>query len=236
MARVGVKFINSPEQWSVLTAPARFEIIEAMQELAPCGIRAIADQLGAAPDTLYRHMDVLIKAGYVVHAGFRKVPRATEQLFDLTADDFQIRFDTQADPGPANDMIRDTAAAFFKRVQQTLDRAAAARALNATQEGINLTLLNEYARLTADEFKQLRSLLRQAKQLLDNTRRRSAGDVPVQLYNVLMVAAPVISNRAAEAQARFNGSPKAKQKTKPIAGFNRKQSNPTASGRGRKKE
>jgi hypothetical protein len=199
--------ISSPEQWSVVTAPVRFEILEAMRDLAPCGIKAIARQLGVKPDTLYRHMDLLQQAGFVVPAGFRKVPRANEQLFDLTADDFHISFDTDADPGPANDMIRDTGVMMFKRMVSAVKRAAAARAFRTTPGNANVVLLNDFAHLTRKELGEIRSLLKKMKQIVDSTRGRAGCD-PTTFYSVLIAAIPVTPRtRGKRKNKKLKGKP-----------------------------
>ena len=201
MPRIDRMLIATPQQWSVVTTPIRFEMIEAMRDLAPCGIRAVAERLGVKADTLYRHMELLQEAGFVVPAGFRKGARGAEQLFDLTADDFNIGFDSGADPGPANDMLRDTAALFFRRMNGVVKRSAAARAFDTTRAGKNLTLLSDYAHLSRAEFKELVQLIGKCKALVDKARKRGTGSNSTQLYSVLFAAVPVVSRRSqAEAE------------------------------------
>ncbi len=176
----------------MITSPVRFEIIEAMRDLAPCGIKAIAQRLGVRPDTLYRHMELLQQFEFVVPAGFRKVSRATEQLFDLTADDFNISFDSDAEPAAANEMMCQTANVFLKRVMKVVQRTAAARAFDTTPEGKNANILCDYAHLTPAEFRQLSGLLRKVKEMLDGTRGRPTTS-DMALYNVLLTAIPVVN-------------------------------------------
>lgn len=185
-----------------------------MRDLAPCGIKAIASRLQVKPDTLYRHIELLIGAGFVVHAGFRKVPRATEQLFDLTADDFNIRFDGNSDPGPANDMIRDTALMFFKQLGVAVKRTAAARGFDATPEGKNIVLLNDFAQFTRAEFKQLTELLRKVNQRVNATRNRVTAE-PTRRYSVLLAAIPLTPRTRKSKAGRKPGGKKAAGKKAP---------------------
>jgi hypothetical protein len=211
MPRVPVQYITSPQRWSVVTAPVRFAIVEAMRDLAPCGIRAIASRLQVKPDTLYRHIELLIDAGFVVHAGFRKVPRATEQLFDLSADDFNIRFDSNSDPGPANDMVRDTALMFFKQMGATAKRTAAARGFDTTEAGRNTVLVNDFCHFTPTEFEQLTALLRKVTERVNATRGRVTTE-PTRLYSVLLAAIPVTPRTRKTRNGKKPGGKKASRK------------------------
>jgi predicted transcriptional regulator len=205
MPRTELMHISSPQTWAVVTTPVRFEMVEAMRDLAPCGIRAIAERLGVKPDTLYRHMELLQEAGFVVPAGFRKGNRGAEQLFDLTADDFNISFDSGADPVAANEMLRDTAALFLRRMNGVVRRSAAARLFDTTSEGKNLTLFSDYTHLTRAEFKELAALISRCKSLLDKARKRGSGSVGTRLYSVLLAAVPVAAKRSRAGNDRHPG-------------------------------
>jgi predicted ArsR family transcriptional regulator len=186
MPRPAVKFITTPEQWKAISTPVRAEIVEAMRDLAPCPIRDVAKFLQVSPDRLYRHVDVLVDAGFLVRTELRKVGRHAEQVFDLTADDFHLAMDGVA-PARGAELLRDTAHLFLKRTGRAIDRAADARAFDLTTAGRNVALVCDYTWLSREQFQQLRELIRAAKQYADDARPKRQG----QMYLTLFCATPV---------------------------------------------
>jgi DNA-binding transcriptional ArsR family regulator len=71
--------IKSPAAWRAILSPVRREIVEAMQELGPCPIADVAAASGRPADALYRHVSILVKAGFLVDAGTRKGKRNPER-------------------------------------------------------------------------------------------------------------------------------------------------------------
>ncbi len=63
----------TPEQMRVLIAPARVEILEAIQAHGPQTAADLAERLGKAPDRLYYHLKKLVKIGVLVEQGPREV-------------------------------------------------------------------------------------------------------------------------------------------------------------------
>jgi predicted transcriptional regulator len=57
--------IKSPAAWRAILSPVRREIVEAMQELGPCPIADVAAASGRPADALYRHVSILVKAGFL---------------------------------------------------------------------------------------------------------------------------------------------------------------------------
>ena len=76
--------VRSPEAWRVLISPVRAEIAEALRLLGPCSMAELAAAIDRPADSLYQHLELLQKAGFVVQAGFRK------GTLTLTRSDFGI--------------------------------------------------------------------------------------------------------------------------------------------------
>lgn len=196
MARPRLHPIASPKTWSLLVAPARIEIVEAMRMLAPCAIAEIAAVLDRPADTLYRHVEKLVDAGLVVTAGVRRSGRRFEQVYDLVADDFTFGF-KDGSGRAANRAFEECAQSFLKSTGRAVRDSAAAGQLVASDDERNLVINYELGWLTPEGFTELRALMLRAKAIMDEGKRRREG----RLFLALMIATPVTRKRGARRTA-----------------------------------
>jgi len=192
MKRESCRLIESPAVWSVLVAPVRAEIVEALRLLGPCSLAEIGDAINRPADSLYKHLQLLQEAGYVTQVGFRKGSRNVEQLVDVVADDFMINFrdDTGSDENKA---IVTTANSFLKAVGRAVRDSAQARQLVFQADQRNIAINYELSWLTPEAFQEVRGLIHRLKQLMDDGKKRREG----RLYMSLVVATPVTRRRGA---------------------------------------
>ena len=202
MERKPCHYVSSPAIWMVLVSPVRTEIVEAFRLSGPCSIAEIAAVIDRPADSLYKHVELLQAAGYLVEAGFRKGDRHIEQLFDVVADDFAIDF---KDSGGAaeNAAVVATANSFLKAMARAVRDSAAARQLEFKPETRNMAINYELSWLTEASFQEMRELIRRLKALMDDGKRRREG----RLYMSLVIATPVTRRRGAR------GAKKAARKT-----------------------
>ena len=182
MPRPPVIHVTDPKQWRVLLAPVRFELVEAMRSVAPCGVAELAAELGRPADALYRHVRALERAGYVTAAGFRKVGRHVEQVFDLTADDFRL-----AAPGSIVPTLRAVARSMDKVVRDA-DGAGAVEPSAAVRQ---FAMFYELAWLTPDQVRRMFAYVMKVKAVTDDRRHRRRPDA--RLFAVQVVVAPVVT-------------------------------------------
>jgi predicted ArsR family transcriptional regulator len=64
-----------PAQWAALRNPRRLEVVMAMEAHAPCSIAELAAVLACRPASLYRHLQVLERAGLLKKAGRKPAGR-----------------------------------------------------------------------------------------------------------------------------------------------------------------
>jgi predicted transcriptional regulator len=190
MSRPKVLYISDPAMWKVLASPVRFEIVECMRSIAPCSIAEIAQSLSRPADALYRHVEKLQEAGYIVSAGYRKARRHVEQLIDLTAEDFQ--FDSRPVEGGAtapqmNAALLTTIEAMFKSALRTARDSVASGGIDQSDPKRKLFALYEVCRVSDDDFGEIVRLLREIKRITDGRRLREGG----KLIAVSMLATPV---------------------------------------------
>lgn len=186
--------VTDPEQWKVCSTPIRLEIIDSLRALAPCTIRQIAQDLGRPAPTLYKHIEVLEKAGFVTRPGFRKSGRHVEQLVDLAADNFRIDF--RREGGAEHEALVATARSFMNAGYAAISDAAAAGALKVTPEALNVLLAYGLGRLTPEDFTEIRSLLGRMRERMNTGRTSASGD----LYAISIVVTPL--RRAASRRGR----------------------------------
>lgn len=176
-------------------APARTEIVEAMRMAAPCAIADIAEILDRPADTLYRHMDKLVRAGLVVEVGRRRRGRRLERLFDLVADDFAFGF-RDGSGRAANRAIEECANSFLRSTTRAVRDSAAAGALVVDEEQRNLVVSYELGWLTPAGVREARTILARLKRLMDDGKSAEARVAAnASLYLALGVVVPVTRRR-----------------------------------------
>lgn len=193
MPRPAIHHVPHPKHWSVLVAPVRLEVVEAMRMIAPCSIAEIAAALDRPADTLYRHIDKLKRAGMVVEAGVRRSGRRFEQVYDLVADDFRVGF-KEVSGRTANKAYNDTMQSILKIASRTARDSAAASELVGLGDDRNIIGKIEHAWLTQEEFLELRELMMKVKLYMDARKARREG----RLYLAAVIAMPVTRKRGAK--------------------------------------
>lgn len=194
MPRPAIFLVPTTKAWSVLVAPVRLEILEAMRILAPCSIAQISEVLDRPADALYRHIGKLKQIGVVVEAGVRRSGRRFEQIFDLVADDVRPGF-KDASVATANKAYYDTAHSVLKAALRAVRDSAAAGQLIGMGDKRNMIAKIEHSWITHDQFTQVRDLMMRIKAIMDGSKQRRAG----RLYFAVIMAAPVVRKRGATA-------------------------------------
>lgn len=192
MKRPKFHVVTSPQDWEVLASPVRTEIAEAIRLLGPCSISEVAALLDRPADSLYRHIDLLVAAGFVREAGVRKGDRNIERLVDVVADDFHVEF-ASSTGAPENNAIVQTASSFLGAMGRAVRDSAAARQLVFTSENRNISINYELSWLTPERFQEVRALIRRLKQIMDEGKKSRQG----RLYVSLAMACPVTRKRGA---------------------------------------
>lgn len=193
MTRPELHRVSSPAAWEVLVSPVRTEIAEVLRLMGPCSVAQVAQTLDRPADTLYRHIDLLIKAGFVREAGYRKGERNVELLLDTVADDFVIDF-TDSRGDAENKAVVQTVNSFTGAMQRAVRDSAAARQLVFDHDARNLAINYELSWLTPEKFQEVRDLIRRLKAIMDDGKKRREG----RLYMTLAIATPVTRKRGAK--------------------------------------
>ncbi|MDX2147685.1 MAG: helix-turn-helix domain-containing protein [Planctomycetota bacterium] len=195
--RQPVSIVRSPADWELLVSPVRSEIIEALRIFGPCSIAEVAASIDRPADALYRHVDLLIKGGFVREAGFRKGERNVEQLIDVVAEDFNVEFSDNQGQAENRAIVR-TADSYLKAMGRAVRDSALSKQLVFTERGRNISINYELSWLRPDDYAEVRALIRRLKQIMDEGKKRREG----RLYMSLAIATPVTRKRGARPTAR----------------------------------
>jgi DNA-binding transcriptional ArsR family regulator len=96
--------IVDPEQLRAVVSTVRSDIMDQVAAFGPLSVREIGELTGAAPSSLYHHIQRLVEVGLLVEAGVRQTARKPEQLYDTPAPRMRMLEALQA---PANQPIMD---------------------------------------------------------------------------------------------------------------------------------
>lgn len=197
-SRPAIHAVTRPSDWTVMTAPVRFELLEAMRSIAPCSVRELAGATDRAADTIYPHVRQLVKIGVVLDAGERPGRTRPERVYDLVADDFRpvFRGASRVAASRAVDRSMQTMTGMVARASR--DATAAGRIVYTEAEQ-NVVGKLETAWLTAEEFIELRERLRGVKAFLDARRARREG---AGLHMAAFFVVPITRRRGARVNAQ----------------------------------
>ncbi|NBQ16570.1 MAG: ArsR family transcriptional regulator [Proteobacteria bacterium] len=188
--------IKSPAAWRAILSPVRREIVEAMQELGPCPIADVAAASGRPADALYRHVSILVKAGFLVDAGTRKGKRNPERLYDAAANDFLAPNVRRAGAADERQMIAATAEALAKATARAMRASAIAGRLECDAAARNFAVTHYLTWLTPSRFEEVRTLLLRINAIVEAGRREQVGE----LYESLAILTPVTRARGTHAR------------------------------------
>jgi len=123
--------VDRPHQRAALASPLRIEILGLFTHADDLSIAEMARLMGRKAGSLYHHVGILEKAGFVKRTGTRPRGKRHEALFGLTANRFEVGAPTGEDE-PIDHAVKAMASAF--RMSER-DLEAALRDRTARKEG-----------------------------------------------------------------------------------------------------
>jgi len=85
--------IRSRAQVRALASPARQEVVDALVAAGPCSVAELAAHTGRAPDSLYFHVNRLVKVGLVVEQARRPTGKRPAAVFDVPGRPLTLAYD-----------------------------------------------------------------------------------------------------------------------------------------------
>ncbi len=77
--------ITDPDQLRAVVSTVRSDIMDQVAAFGPLSVREIGELTGAAPSSLYHHVQQLLAVGLLTLAGERHAAKKPEQLYDTPA-------------------------------------------------------------------------------------------------------------------------------------------------------
>ena len=97
MSRTRSYLVRSEKQLAALTAAARQEVVDVLEQLGTVSIGELAAALGRPADALYFHIRALTRVGLVRRTGFRSRPggrgRNKEALYCTVAPELKLHYE-----------------------------------------------------------------------------------------------------------------------------------------------
>jgi DNA-binding transcriptional ArsR family regulator len=174
--------IKKPKQIRMLASPSRLAIFDVLEAAGPCSASEIAQALGRPPDSVYYHLNVLMRCGLVVD---REPTRGKKGgIFDVAGRPTRLHYDPRLQANKAailaviSSMVRDAVRAFGRNfvVGEVVNGA-----------GRTLWAGRRTAWLTATELRRLNNGILNLTRRLEFTRGRSRR---AKLYAFSFVVSP----------------------------------------------
>lgn len=208
MPRPRMKQIASMKDWGAWLSTVRQEVVEAMRLHGPCSIAEVAAATGRPADALYRHVKLLVDAGFLEERGIRKGKRNAERIYDAAADDFAPPRVSGATGKADRDVLVRTATTLARATLNSLRDSAAAGRLECTADRRNFAIQYDLTWLTPERYLELRSTLLRINELIAEGRANREGD----LYSVFSIATPVTRRRGTHTVPATKDARAAKQR------------------------
>lgn len=156
--------VVKPAQLKAVVSPTRGTIYSMVAAFGPLSVRDIAELTGAAPSSLYYHVERLLAVGLLVEAGARQIAKKPEQLFDVPSRPMRM---TEAIKDPRNGRyLKAIVSSICKQADRDFARARGAahcRSSGASKnlgfarlvgrpDAVTLAKVNEHLGAIADLF------------------------------------------------------------------------------------
>ncbi len=156
--------ITDPEQLKALVSTVRADIMDQVAAFGPLSVREIGQLTGAAPSSLYHHIQRLTEVGLLLEAGIRSSARKPEQLYDTPAPRMRMLEALQA---PENQPILDALVeSMCKQATRDFARGAAAPHRATLGEERNVRFARLVCRPDAETLRQINAHLDAVTELI----------------------------------------------------------------------
>lgn len=163
--------ITKPAQVRALVAPARQEIVDALETAGPCSVAALGALLGRPADGLYHHLRVLERVDLIREVERKKVGRRVYVVYDLARRPLVMSYEK-----PVRSKDVESVVGALQRIAMRDFRRALARGAGPTH-GDERVVWGARASgwLTPADIRELNRLLAMALELVRAARKPAAG-------------------------------------------------------------
>lgn len=194
-----IVILNPRQREAITESPARLEIVDAMSDIGPCSVAELARELGRSPQSLYYHLEIMVKVGLLRQSGSRKAGKRDEAIYELVSGHFRL-----AGSGDAADDQRRTLLRFNSTVLKLTERnyrdALAHGLVRRVGRRENIYVRRQRGRLRDEDLARFYELLEEMGSLFAtraSERRRGAtlatspNDAPKRAYALTVSLIPL---------------------------------------------
>lgn len=184
--------IESARQVRGLRAPARQEIVDALQSMGPSTIAELGAELGRAPDSLYYHVKAMLKLGLIVECDAEGLGKRG-LVIDVAHRPMQIRY--RPKDGAQVRALQDVVGAMLRLTGR--DFSAGLASPEAVVDGPHRTVwaARSQARLSKAKLARLNALLTEAIDLMSVAQSASLSDAEAARVALTFVVTPLPRRR-----------------------------------------
>lgn len=208
MPVVGDEFVVSTAiEWSAISSPVRFEIMEFMRMVAPCSLSELGAAMARPADGLYHHFRVLHKAGLLIRCEDRMVKGRPEAVFDLPKRVW--RFDVDPPSGRNIRHVKKLTSALARMTNRSLVRAIDARLPLGQGDSKQIWARAETGWLDEAAQAEVNKHLVAIEEIFDRGRQASKG----RLFCLSFFMTPVV-RQSRKSSAKTGSRPVSKAKSR----------------------
>ncbi len=165
-----IHWIRDPAVIEALVSPVRQNLVDRLEALGPSSVRELAESLRVAPDSLYYHVKMLVKAGVLVAKGEQETRRRDETLYDVVKRNWHIRYEP-ADPDNTR-AVRRLTASLLRQAERDFESGLEDPAAEVSGPARNLWSLRLEACLEPDELENINQHMKEVLAILRKPRRK----------------------------------------------------------------
>ena len=170
-----------------MRSAVRYELFLLMEQLAPCSVSQIAAASGRGAAGLYRHLEVMAKAGILLHAGQQKSGRRWERIYDLNRDSGVPMCDPLTGAGVKDDI--KLCNAMTRAAIRDYGRAMHAR--KGVKDPIKPSFITSLFEITSLDDKSAAEMMKLADRMMEivvHGRKTGSG----RRYRISLMASPIV--------------------------------------------
>lgn len=166
----GTLDVSDPAQLRALRSPLRQTLVEFLANRGPSTIVELAETMGRAPATLYRHVDLLCRVGLIVDDAPRIKPRHHERV--VKAAGARLRLPIDAADAASKSAIADIIASDLRTAERSF-RVAIVEGVGTTSgSDRNTRAMSTFGWLTAVELRRVNRLIDDAYKIVNGKQPR----------------------------------------------------------------
>ncbi len=167
--------VVKPAQLKAVVSPVRGTIYSMAAAFGPLSVREIAELIGAAPSSLYFHIERLMSVGLLVEAGARQLAKKPEQLYDVPHRRMRM---TEAIKDPRNDpYLKAIVGSICKQANRDYTRGRGASHCRVSGASRNLRFARLVGRPDSATLAKVNEHLEAINELLAESAEGDAGVV-----------------------------------------------------------